>query len=198
MHRQKLTRALILLPFALAISVGAAADGDGHEQGNMDAWVAAMTPAEAHEGLAEQAGEWRYVVTIWEGPGAEPTVLDGVSVKTMIMGGRFLEEELNGEFMGRPFRGFGITGFDNVTGEYVAVWLDNMSTGIHWYTGQEDARGVRTYKSTVNDPSSGKEIEMKSIGRTIDRNHHTFESFMTLPDGDEFLNMRVEYTRASN
>jgi hypothetical protein len=198
MHRQKLTRVLLLLAFALAIFVAAAADGEGHDQGDMDAWIAAMTPAKPHGGLAEQAGEWSYVVTIWEGPGAEPMVLDGVSVKTMIMGGRFLKEELTGEFMDRPFQGFGITGFDNVTGEYVAIWFDNMSTGIHWYTGREDAQGVKTYKSTVNDPSSGKAIEMKSVGRVIDRDHHTFESFVTLPDGSEFLHMRVEYTRAAS
>ncbi len=59
MHRQKLTRAMLLVAFVLAVFVGAAADGEGHDDGNMDAWLAAMTPAEPHEGLAEQAGEWR-------------------------------------------------------------------------------------------------------------------------------------------
>jgi len=164
----------------------------------MEAWARAMTPGEAHAGLAEMAGEWHYTVTLWEDSKSEPSVVSGVSLKTMIMGGRFLREELAGEFMGQPFTGYGLTGYDNVTGEYVAIWLDNMGTGIHFYTGEQGRNGERTYLSTVHDPISGKAIATRSVGRTIDRDNHNFESYMTLPDGTEFLHMQADYTRAGS
>lgn len=163
--------------------------------GEIEAWQKAMTPGPQHAELAEQAGEWSYSVTMWQEPGAEPTTLNGVALKRMIMGGRFLEEELSGEFMGRPFRGFGITGYDNVTKELVGIWLDNAGTGIGVYTGSEDRNGVHSYTSTTHDPASGKPLRMRSVGRTIDHDHHTFESYVTMPDGSEHLHMRVEYTR---
>jgi hypothetical protein len=161
-----------------------------------EAWAKAMAPGKPHASLAEEAGDWRYTVTMWEAPGAQPTTLKGVSTKKMVMGGRFLEEELTGEYKEQPFHGHGITGFDNVTQEYQSIWLDNMGTGLQWYTGRDDANGTRTYTSTMRDPVTGRAASMRSVARTIDKDHHTYESYVTLPDGKEMLQMRVEYTRA--
>lgn len=190
-----------LLPFSLLLVALVAATPlttRAEETADMDAWAAAMTPGEPHGDLAAQAGEWRYVVTLWSGPKAEPTSLEGVSLKTLIMGGRYLKEELTGAFMGRPFQGLGFNGYDNVTKQYVAIWLDNMGTGIHYYTGQEKEEGVQAFTSTSHDPATGRAIATRSIGRVIDLDHHTYESFVTLPDGSEFLQMQVEYTRAGH
>ena len=196
MNRYTLLKLMVLaLVATMPLITWAGADAD---PAKMEAWTRAMTPGEPHAELAELAGEWSYTVTVWEEPKGEPTVLHGVSLKTMIMGGRFLREELTGEYMGQPFKGYGLTGHDNVTGEYVSIWLDNMGTGIHFYTGEETARGERTYTSTVHDPISGKAMATRSVGRTIDRDNHDFESYMTLPDGTEFLHMRVDYTRAGS
>jgi len=195
MNRLTLLKLMVLALLTALPLLTWAGDADPEK---MEAWAQAMTPGEPHAGLAEMAGEWRYTVTLWEGPKGEPTVVNGVSLKTMIMGGRFLREELTGEFMGQLFKGYGLTGHDNVTGEYISVWLDNMGTGIHFYTGEETGRGERTYTSTVHDPISGKAMATRSVGRTIDRDNHNFQSYMTLPDGNEFLHMQVDYTRAGS
>ena len=196
MNRLTLLKLMVLaLVATMPLITWAGGDAD---PAKMEAWAKAMTPGESHAELADLAGEWRYTVTIWEDAKGEPTVLEGVSLKTMIMGGRFLREELTGEFMGQLFKGYGLTGHDNVTGEFVSVWLDNMGTGIHFYTGEETGRGERTYTSTVHDPMSGKAMTTRSVGRTIDRDNHNFESYMTLPDGTEFLHMQVDYTRAGS
>ncbi len=194
MNRLAMLMLMVLALFTALPLLTWAGDADPEK---MEAWGQAMTPGEAHAGLAEMAGEWRYTVTLWEDPKGEPTVVNGVSLKTMIMGGRFLREELTGEFRGQPFKGYGVTGYDNVTGEYVAVWLDNMGTGIHFYSGEETGPDERTYHSTAHDPISGKEIASRSVGRTIDRDNHVFKSYMTHPDGDEFLHMQVDYTRSA-
>ena len=165
---------------------------------SMDAWLRAMKPGEPHAQLAEQAGEWSYVVTYWNAPGGEAATLEGVAVKQMILGGRYLEETVTGEFMGRPFRGLGLTGYDNVTREFVAVWLDNAGTRIGMYAGKADPKGVRTLSSTMHDPTTGKPLRVRTEMRVVDRDHHTFDSYLTLPDGTEFLHTRVEYTRATS
>ena len=171
MNRLAMLMLMVLALFAALPLLTWAGDADPEK---MEAWAQAMTPGEAHAGLAEMAGEWRYTITLWEDPKGEPTVVNGVSLKTMIMGGRFLREELTGEFMGQPFKGYGLTGYDNVTGEYVAVWLDNMGTGIHFYSGEETGPGERTYHSTAHDPISGKDGKLPSVGNTVDVANATF------------------------
>ena len=43
--------------------------------------------------------------------------------------------------MGIPYRGHGMTGFDNVTDKYWSTWNDSMSTGIMVTEGTCDAQG---------------------------------------------------------
>ena len=184
---------LVLLVIAALDAVAFLAWADGPE--SMEAMQRAMTPGGPHRDLADQAGSWSYVVTIFE-EGSEAMQLEGVSKKTMILGGRYLKEELRGEFMGMPFEGFGLSGYDNVTGEFRSVWLDNASTAIHYYTGHEKRDGSQEFQSTMHDPATSTAIHTRSVARTIDYDNHTFESYLKLPDGTEQLHMRVEYTRA--
>ena len=107
MNRLKQTVNLTLLAILVALPLVAWAGDDAAEE----AWMQAMAPGDPHTDLATQAGEWSYIVTLWREPGAEPISLEGVATKTMIMGGRFLREELNGAFDERP-QGFGVTGYD--------------------------------------------------------------------------------------
>ena len=44
-------------------------------------------------------------VKFWMDPKGEAQESEGTSEAGMIMGGRFLEQELNGTFMGQPFEG---------------------------------------------------------------------------------------------
>lgn len=192
MDRQKLawTLAFVLLIATLPLWAGTEKDAKA------EAWMKAATPGAAHAGLAEMAGKWRYVLTMWEEPGSAPMRVEGTSTKSMIMGGRFLKEEASSEYQKHVFEGVGITGFDNVTHEYVAVWFDNMNTGIFPSTGREEGKGQQAFRTTMHDPRTGKEVHTRSLLRTLDHDHHTFESYVTEANGTERLNMRVEYTRA--
>ena len=68
MHKRVLTVVVVLVALVVALPVALQAGGD-HD---MEAWARAMTPGQPHADLAKQAGVWSYVVTIWEGPKAEP------------------------------------------------------------------------------------------------------------------------------
>lgn len=75
----------------------------------------------------------------------------------MILGGRFLQQEVNGEMMGMPMNGIGITGYDNLKKKYVGFWIDNMGTGMYTMEGEMDKEGkactyLNPHISSVRSP----------------------------------------------
>ena len=60
----------------------------------------------------------------------------------MIMGGRYLKETYDGEFMGEPFHGGGLMGFNNGSGMFEHCWIDSMSTGMMHAQGKRDGSVV--------------------------------------------------------
>ncbi len=52
-----------------------------------------------------------------------------------------MQEDFSGEFMGKPFHGIGITGYDNLKKKYVGSWIDDMGTGLFISEGDADAEG---------------------------------------------------------
>lgn len=71
------------------------------------------------------AGSWIYTSKYWESEGAKPESSNGTAKLKMILGGRFMENDIKGKAMEMPFEGMGITGYNNVMGkirEYRAEW----------------------------------------------------------------------------
>lgn len=128
----------------------------------MEAWGKAMTPGEPHAMLADHAGSWKMTVKMWMEPGGEPQVSEATASREMIMGGRYLKESVQGSAMGQPFEGFGLTGYDNVTGKYWSSWVDNMSTGVMMSEG-EMKDGKVVYHGTYNDAMTGEPTKTKTV-----------------------------------
>ena len=84
----------------------------------MKAYMEAGTPGEPHAFLGEMAGEWEGRVTMWMDPSAPPLESTFTSSAELIMGGRFLLENVEGDFMGLTFEGAGVLGHNNTTGQY--------------------------------------------------------------------------------
>jgi hypothetical protein len=185
---------MVLLALVASATTGALAAAES--EAATKAWIEAMTPGEAHQRLAERVGEWKAVVTMWEAPGAEPVVIEGVALKSMVLGGRFLHEEFSSTYNGQLFRGVGITGYDNVTGEYSSIWYDTAGTAIHVSKGRAEAGNRLAWSSTGHDPVTRRQVRLRSTSSVTDADHHAFESYRTRDDGSEFLQMRVEYTRS--
>jgi len=85
--------------------------------------------------------------------------------------------------------------YDNVTKEFIAIWIDNLGTGMSVSKGTYD-EGTKTLKSTgtMIDPMSGKEVHYRQTVQLIDDNHQVMEMFMQ-EDGKEYKNMVVELTK---
>lgn len=172
----------------------AAAPSNPSEDAAMAEMMKLATPGAPHELLKQFAGSWKCVTKVWMAPG-DPQVSQGMSEKTVILGGRFLQETYNGIFMGEPFSGTGVTGYDNNKKEYIGNWVDTLGTGQMIMEGKVDASGkVITWTGTSLDPMTMKDKEFKMVTRLNDKNSHTFSFFDTL-EGKEVMTMEITYTR---
>ena len=155
------------------------------------------TPNAHHEFLKSLAGSWKTSVKFWMDPKSEPQESEGTSEASMIMGGRFLEQKFNGTFMGQPFEGRGLYGYDNLRKEYTGLWFDNMATGIMTSSAQYDpAVKTMTEEGSMSCPITDETHRWyKAVTTFIDPDHYTYESFMKDADDKEFRSMLISYAR---
>ena len=168
---------------------------DPQMQAMMDAWMKYMTPSQGHKMLDSMVGTWDTKVTAWMMPGQPPITSTGVSETTWIMDGRYIQEKANGTFMGQPFHGMGITGYDNAKKQYVGSWVDNMGTGIMTSSGNTTDGKTWTFKGATTDPMTGKDTPSEMKITVVDHDHYNAEMWGPAPDGKMFKMMEIAYSR---
>src|SRR4030095_7138272 len=89
---------------------------DAKASAEMEAWMKAATPGEHHKNLNFFVGDWKTQNTMWM-DGSE-TKTEGTAHIEWAMDGRYVISKHSGNFMGMPFQGMGIDGYDNVTSKY--------------------------------------------------------------------------------
>lgn len=157
------------------------------------------TPGEPHQALAALAGKWTYLSKWWAAPEAKPEESRGHVTFKMVLGGRYLQQEMKGKAMGRDFEAIGYTAFDNLKKKYYTVFLDNMGTGVVRGQGEFDAQ-TRTYtdKGEFTCPmSADHQGEYRSEWKIVDAKRMTYTMYGTglVGKGPEFKTMEMTYTR---
>ena len=188
---------------ALVVGVVAAQEKKGakkmpSQEEMMKRWQEAMTPGDAHKKLEAMVGTWDAEVKSWMGgPGSEPTISKATSQTKLVLGGRYLMEEVAGDMMGQPFSGVGYTGYDNMNKKYVSFWIDNMGTGMSTMDGTCDKEGkIMTLWGKMDDPMTGKKgNKVKYVTKIIDNDTHVFEVYDVTTHGDKQPSMQITYTR---
>jgi hypothetical protein len=189
----------VLLGLAALLTLGPSrADdkkADLDEKAAMEAMMKAATPGEAHKKLDPLAGSWDAVVTMWMDPSKPPTESKATAETKWIMGNRYLEEKVTGEFGGMTFLGQSETGYDNLKKQYTSTWIDNMGTGISMYSGAYDAdKKTFTYHGEELDPLSGKQFKVKNVIRVVDKDKHEVDMYKDV-GGKDVKVMHITYTR---
>lgn len=181
-------------------SAGAAPVSEAHDMPSPAEMAKLASPSAGHERLATLVGNWRHTVTMWMGPDAKPQIMNGTNVNHWILGKRFLMQEAHGGDKKNPFQGLGITGYDNIRGEYTSIWIDNMNTGMMKSVGAFDSaiNGIRE-AGTLSCPMTGdKERPFRAEWSVSDSNHYTYTMFMQNRDGSEFKSVEVSYERVGS
>lgn len=172
---------------------------DVKKQEMMKKWMEYSTPSESHKLLASLAGKWTFVAKSWETADAKADETKGTSNIKMILGGRFLVQEVKGKMMGQNYEGHGMLGYDNIKKSYDSIWVDSMGTGIMQGTGVYDATTQTiTDKGEFTCPFSEKKTsEYKSEWKFNDKNNMTFSLYgKGLENKAEYKMMEITYKRA--
>lgn len=165
----------------------------------IEAMIKAGAPGPEHQRLAALAGNWTGTVKMWMEPGKPPMEEACSAERKLILGGRFLHEEVKSRFMGQPFAGLGLTGYDNLKKKYTSIWVDSVGTGISSAEGSADASGkVLTFIREETDPVSGKKTKSKDVIRILGDDKNSMESFRLAADGKEMKVMEINLTRKGN
>ena len=161
----------------------------------MKAWMEYATPGPMHEHLAKHVGEWTSVNTMWMAPGAEPMVSEGAAVFEMVMGGRYLIGNFTGNWMGMPFEGKSIQGYDNALGVFNSIWIDNFGTGFMTGKGNYD-EATKTFHSSGSyvDPLTKSDKKYRETFVFEGDDKILMEMFAE-KDGEEFKTMEIVFTR---
>jgi hypothetical protein len=162
----------------------------------MEAYMKVAAPGENHKVLEAWVGTWNADIKMWMAPGAEAMLSKGTGVFKIIYGGRFLQGEFTGDWMGQPFLGTEIMGYDNVQKKFVGFWVDNSSTWFMTSTGSYDkAKKAFHMTSTMLDPITGKSKTEREVTTFETPDKVLAQSFEPGPDGKEFKMMEIVYTK---
>jgi hypothetical protein len=180
---------------AVAGLFGTAAGADD-KANPLEAYEKAARPGPQHKTLEVMAGSWTFTTKFWLEPGKEPQTSRGTAERKMIMGGRFLQDEVAGEMFGKPFLGHGLTGYDNSQGKYVGSWVDNFGTGIAHSVGTADESGkVLTFEREDYDPAAKQKVKSRDVIRLLGPDKQVMEMYKVLPDGKALKTMEIVFIR---
>jgi hypothetical protein len=197
--RHLLTSTLFLAVAALA---GGAASADEKKQAvppdekaMLEAMLKAATPGEQHKKLEPLAGTWELSVQSWMDPSKPPSASKATSEIKWIMGNRFLEETVKGEFAGMEFNGRNLIGYDNLRKKYTTTWISTMCTSIANGTGEMSADGKTLTTQTEGvDPISGQVIKGRDVLQIVSNDNLEATFYKTL-GGQEVKVMHITYVR---
>ncbi len=201
MRIASLCRTLLLAAAAVTLPLAAAASAEDSapnaaQQAAMQAWQRAAAVGPQHRQLQWFKGRWKEHVQIWMQPGRPPQIEQGVAEVRPVLGGRFMEMRHRGHFMGKPMHGLGYSGYDNLSGRYTDIWMDDGSTAIFVSHGDYDAASKTwTYHGQMQDPlQPGTTIPVREVVRITGPRSYVFEWYETRA-GRENKAMQIDYTR---
>ena len=161
-------------------------------------WEEFKTPGAPHALLVKLVGTWKVENTMWMGgPAGKAETSTGSSTYSSVLGGRYVQQDMNSSMLQMPYRGIGMFGYDNFKKKYTGFWIDDMSTAISVMEGTMDEKtGAITFWGKMDDPTTQeKDKKVKYILRIVDNNTHVFELFDVTGYGEKAPVMRVKYSR---
>lgn len=162
------------------------------------AWMDYATPGEMHKMLAKSDGSWTGENTMWMENNGKPMTSTSEATNKMIFAGRYQMGEHKGNFMGMPFEGISIVGYDNAKKKFVSTWIDNMGTGTMNMEGEwNSSKKSIEFKGKMTDPARpGEDCDVREVFTIVDDNHHVMEMYGPDPKtGKEYKTMEIKYTR---
>jgi hypothetical protein len=143
--------------------------------------------------LHKDIGEWDATVLAAAAPGQQPTAESAVERVSAACLGRWLWSDFKGQFMGAPFEGHALMGYDTNQKKYVSIWIDSMSAAAAQTLGTFDAaKKAYTFNGSSVDPT-GKPMTINEVVTWKDDNTRVLK--MEFKCDDQVSNMEITYKR---
>ncbi|MGE3973513.1 MAG: DUF1579 domain-containing protein [Bdellovibrionales bacterium] len=156
------------------------------------------TPGPQHKTLAGMVGHWTYTSKMWMSAAAAPQESKGTANFKMIMGGRYLQQNVKGKaMMNMPFDGMALTGYNNLKKNFETLWIDSMGTGMTQGTSTFDEKtSTFSENGTYTCPQESDKVrEYRAEWKLIDKNNMIYSMFGPGDDGKEYKHMEMTYKR---
>ncbi|HYE07465.1 MAG TPA: DUF1579 domain-containing protein [Planctomycetota bacterium] len=190
---------LILLTAALAAPALGADDAKKPDPAAMQAAMEQMAKTgPEHEALAKTVGSWTIEETMWMDPSAPPMTAKHKSTRTSTLEGKWIREELVGEFMGKPYSAIGFNGYDTTAKQYVSSWMHTASTDLTVMKGQsaDGGKTIVLHGTMEHCPGVDGPMAMRMVVANESADKMTCTMFGTPQGGAETKMFEMVYTRA--
>jgi hypothetical protein len=154
------------------------------DRGDQRQTVRADSPGAVHEQLRGLAGTWD--VTIQYKIGDKQHEGKATCEAKSIMDGRFLQQDYNSIFQGKPFHVLQLLGYDVPRKKTIEIMLDNLSTGVMHNEGSvsEDGKVITNLGGNL-DPLTKKPYKIRTVYTIEGPDQFTLEWFRTEDGGKE-------------
>jgi hypothetical protein len=195
-YRSPLLLVLVLVLVLVACTAAQEASSELSEAAVVKALGNAMDPGEGQKKLEPMVGEFDVKIRVWLDPAQPPIESMAVAVSTWVLGKRYVQTMLSGYVMGEPFDGIGYAGYDNVSKQYQATFMDTGGTGMEWFSGSMDPTGGSAKLSaTIPDPITGEATTVEMRLKIAASGDHVTELWQEDPTGEPVRIMDLQYTR---
>jgi hypothetical protein len=161
----------------------------------VEAAMKTAMPGDPHKDLAKRAGTYSTVTKSWTQPGAAPIESKGTARISVILGGRFIQEENDGESMGFPYEGVRVTGYNNAAQKYEATWYYTGSTATMNLTGTSKDNGKTIAWIATFEDQKGLRISLQVTTTLVNANTFVVDLRSRTPQGQEGPRFETTYTR---
>lgn len=152
-------------------------------------------PGEIHKHMAESAGEYTTVTRFMMKPGDKGEESTGTAKITVILGGRFLQEEASGTMMGQSYTSFKVWGYNNGAEQFEAIWTYTRSTSIMNLVGKSNDNGKTINWTASYEQKKGEKTTLYVDTKHVSKDQFVVELFSKNPDGSRGPTMETTYTR---
>lgn len=120
---------------------------------------------------------------------------NGVETCRVECGGRWLTSNFEGEFMGMPFQGKGLTGFDEARASFAGVWVDSTGGPMTTYADGRFSKDGKVFTAQADGLGrDGKPERCEHVTTFVDARTRTFE-IVRVDGGKREPQMSIRYTK---
>ena len=153
-----------------------------------------VNAAPEHARLVAMSGSWDVEMTLWPRPGGAGLRTTGTSTIRPLLGGLFVEEQIDGALNGVPFTTLAWTGFNTATHQYEATRISSTNSIRIAETGGFDEK-ANQFELKADYASGGDTWHQRTVIQPTTPDTMIAVSYLSFGNVPEWEAVEIKYTR---